>query len=490
MLKQSSASGIDANMTFPKTSLLFLCLLLPAYILLGSANAHAQSNQPKARIIEHTLATASSPSDSLRILIDVYNLSDKVNRDRVRGQILTLVQRSDNNEVTMDVLHELAKSTDDTDELARLIEISDSLSDDESRQTLQTVLQMEKAEADASTVADSNVHKEIVEYVRQGMGYMNDPYKEIQNIYRAMVYLGASSQGPLYFEYINRLEDLVNQLPDEDYAIKNLFYTTAAIFYTRKRDYKKAIELDRKLISELDKLMEKYDDPDKGHRELDYFYYVSYRRMLRNFKGLSPQEIEDVYNRCISLAETNEKAAEEFGSGGLVNSYYYMATKQYDKAIPNLKKALSKDDISDFRKSELLGHLAFATRQTADKEEELKALRGYTQMLLKDRVARRNDMYKEIELRNSVTKIVADEYRAQEQQRQQNRVMRKTAITLVYVLALILIFLCGAYLRLRNKVKDLELKNGKLRRNIEHIFDDGVPKGTQDIRHKNHGLKG
>ena len=481
----------DATMTnlntFKLSRLLILAIL--AVVLLYSEPAGAQSNIPKAQEREKALKNASSTSDSLRILLDVYTLSDKVNRDRVRGQILTLAEHSDNNEVINDVLKELSKSTDMSDQLARLIEISESIPDHHRKKNVHTVLVMEQANNEAANATDSNLENQMVQFTRQGLSLYDDPYKEIQNIYRAMVYLGTSSQGPLYFEYIKRLEELINQLPEEDHAIRNLYYTTAAIFYTRKRDYKKAIETDRKLIQELDKLKALYKNPADADKDLNYFYYVSYRRMLRNFKGLTPQEIEQVYQKCRELAEVDQKAGEEFATGGLVNSYYFMATKQYAKAVPELRKALNAENISDFRKAELLGHLAFALRKTGDEKGELETLREYTKMLLQDRANRRDDMYKEIELRNSVNKIINEEYQAQELQRQQNGVMRKTSITIVYALGIILIFLCGSYLRLRRKVRLLEAKNNKLHKNIEHIFDDGVPSGTQNLHHK-YRLKG
>ena len=477
-------------MIFQGTFLKLVCLCAFFFSSFLSSTATAQVNLVLANSKEKTLKNASSPSDSIRILLDVYSLSDKVNRDRVRSQILNLAERSDNNEVISDVLKELSTTTDDTESLARLIEISESIPDNHEKSNLRTVLIMEKAKNDASTVADSNAENQLVEYMRQGMTLYSDPYKEIQNIYRALVYLGSYSQGPLYFEYIKRLEELINQLPQEDHAIKNLYYTTAALFYTRKRDYRQALENDWKLIQELDKLKALYTNPEDAKRDLDYFYYVSYRRMLRNFKGLTPEQIEKVYNKCVQLAQEDPKAAEEFGNGGLTNSYYYMATKQYAKAIPELKKALKAPNISEFRKGELLGHLGFAMRNTGDKEGELVTLREYASMLLQDRAKRRDDMYKEIELRNSVNKLILEEYQAQEQQRQQNSVMRKTSITLVYVLGIILIFLCGSYLNLRRKVKILESKNTKLHRNIEYIFDDGTPKGTTDIRMAKNRLKG
>lgn len=472
--------------TFPR----YLSLLAFSLLLCFSLEMSAQTSHTKAASREKALQSATTPSDSIRILLDVYNLSDKINRERIRPQIITLAQKSDNNEVIGVVLKELSTSTDDTEDLERLIEISENLPEDTTKDNLQTILVMEKADADVLDTSKHDMTQQTAEYIRQSMNIYGDPYKEIQNIYRAMVFLGASSQGPLYFEYIRRLEDLVENLPEEDHAIKNLYYTTAAIYYTRKKDYKKAIELDRKLIHQLDELKRAYSPDSQAAKDLDFFYYVSYRRMLRNFRGLTPEQIEDAYQKCLALVQENARAAEEFGTGGLTNSYYYMATGQYDKAIPALQKALNNPEISDFRMTELLGHLGYAYRMTGNKDGELTATRKYAQMLLKEREERRNDMYREIELRNSVNKLINDEYLSQEKQRQQNRVMRKTSVTLVYVLALILIFMCQAYFRLRHKVKELELRNNKLHRNIEQIFDDGVPKGTSDLRRQKNRLKG
>ena len=467
-----------------------LCLIGLLCLELFIFPTQAQVNISKALSREKELQHASTASDSIRILLDVYSLSDKINRDRLRVQLIKLAENTDNNEIIGDVLKELASSTDDTGELARLIEISESIPDNTEKEQLRTVLVMEQVEAEAYNKTDSYREQQMMEYARQGMGMNGDPYKEIQNIYRAMVYLGTYSQGPLYFEYIKRLEELVNELPEEDYAIKNLFYTTAAIFYTRKRDYKRAIEFDRKLISELDKLSSKYTDPKQAENDLDYFYYVSYRRMLRNFKGLTPAEIEEAYNQCLNLAKRNAQAAEALGNAGLANSYYFMATHQYAKAVPELQKALNAENISDFRKGELLGHLAYAMRKTGNKTGELDALREYSAMLLKDRAKMRDNMYREIELRNSVNKVLFDEFQQKEITREENRVMRKTSLTLVYVLAVILIFMCQAYMRLRHKVKELEAKNNKLHRNIEHIFDDGVPQGATALKLHKPRLKG
>lgn len=450
----------------------------------------AQSALAEATRRAQSLQTATTTSDSIKILLDVYNLSDKINRDRIRIQIINLTQRSTNQEVIGDALKELSISTDDAGQLNKLIEISESLPKNNTRENVQTLLMMKQAQKDAPNVTDSQIKNEIEESYMSPINIGRDPYKEIQNLYRAMSYLGVNSQGPLYLEYIQRLDELVNALPDSDHSIKNLFYTTAAIFYTRKHDYAKAIEYDRKMIDQLNKISKRFEEQGDDTHNLDYFYYVSYRRMLRNFMGLTPEEVEDIYAKCVKLAEENDAVKEEFGTGGLTKSYYFIATKQFAKAVPELKKALNDPTISTFRRQELLGLLAWALNETGDRNQELDVLREYTSMLLADMDQRRENTYREIELRNSVNKLISDQYVAQEKQRSQNKVMRETSITLVYVLAVILIFLCGAYFRLRHKVKELEIRNNKLHRNIEYIFDDGAPKGSTNLRNQKNRLKG
>lgn len=446
------------------------------------SNMKADLTQDEAFLREKSLIAASSNTDSIRILLDVYNLSDKAYRGKVRSQLIELASQSTNQQVIGDVINELASSTDDADELSRLIIMSENLPQENDKESIQTVLQMEHADAEAPYVIDSKLKEQIADFKRQGPAISGNPYKDIQNIYRTMVYLGTGSQGPLYFECIKRLEDLVENLPEKDYAIKNLYYTNAAIFYTRKRDYKKAIEFDRKLINQLNHMSALYQKQGKNVHDLDYFYYLSYRRMLRNFRGLTPEEIEEVYKQCERLAQINDEAGEAFAQAGLAKSYYYSATGRYAEAVPELKKALADPDISDFRKQELLGLLGRALDETGDKNGELEALKEYMALSIADREKRRDDMYREMELRTAVNNVLVDEIKQQEKVQGENRVMRKTSITIVYVLAVILIFMCQAYFRLRRRVKELETKNNKLRTDIEHIFDDGVPKGSNKLK--------
>lgn len=468
---------------FCKTVIL-LCAIVIALPVLGYVT------QAEADKREKNLKNAVTPTDSLKILFDVYELSDKLNKGRITSQIIDIAKRTDNSEAISELIKELSGSTDDTRDLARLIEISENLPENSDMKSKETITEMEFATSAAKGLKGNDLENRVIEHVKKGMNISQDPYEEIANIYKALAFLGSYSQGPMYLSYILRLGELVDKLPEKDHAIKNLYYTTAALYFTRKRDYKKAIDADRQLIKQLDVISQHLPKDSVSTQALDYYYYISYRRMLRNFMGLNPDEVEDIYAKCLELVDKSEDVSESFNNVGLTNSYYYMATGKYDKAIPELKKALQSNSISKFRKAELSGLLALAYRETGDEKNELPVLRDYTMQMAEDRNNRMNDVYKELELQNNVNKIIAEEFKAQQKDRQSNITMRKTAVTIVYILALVLIFLCRGYFKLKNKVKLLEAGNKKLRTNIEQIIDDGMPSGTQDLRHLRNGLKG
>lgn len=482
--------GTDADMISKHRITIFYKAVVLVCAIAFAVPVHGKFPQSDADKRENALKNAVNPKDSLKILFDVYDLSDKQYKSRVTGKILEIARRTDNSEALSDLIKELSGSTDDTRDLARLIEISSNLPEGEEDRASEIFIEMEHANVEAKTLQLKELDSKIIEFAKKGRTISADPYGEIGNLYKALAYLGSNSQGPMYLSDITRLESLVKNLPEKDHAIKNLFYTTAALFYTRKRDYKKAIEFDKELIKELDKISKRLPNDSISNLALDYFYYVSYRRMLRNYKGLPPQDVENAYLKCLELVDKNSDVRESFTNGGLTNSYYYMATGRYKEAIPEIKKALTDPGISEFRKTELTGHLAYALRETENKDEELKALREYTELESKERTQRLKDNYRELALQNNIKKIIADEFEAQEKDRAANRLMRKTAMTIVYVLALVLIFLCGAYFRLKQKVKLLETGNKKLRTNIEQIIDDGTPSGTRDLLHVRGKLKG
>ena len=465
------------KLTFLLISIFMACGIFPTYAI-----SSTPFNQDQADKMAGTLKNASTPDDSIKILYDVYDLSDRCNRKDVGLQILEIAQRTQNEKVLVDLISRLSNKVDDMEGLQRLMKYSSSLSADSAARGVDLVLEMEEAKQQAQSLTDKERHDKVVEFGRIDLMEKEDLYENIIDLYRAMVNLGVTSQGSLYLEYIYRLGELVPLLPEEDFAIRNLYYTTAALYYTRRGHHQQAIESDRELLRQIDKIEKKYAGSDRKYLDLSYVKYVSYRRMLDNYPGLSPQEVEDLYAKCVALAEENEEVRQLFGERGITKSSYFMARGEYDKAIPELKKVLSDSAVSNSRKLRVLDRLATAYNATGNSKEELETLREYAALLEQDKENRIQDAYNELEIRREIDKQAFRDNKEQEQQREENREMRKVSLTLVYVLALIIIFILQAYFRQRKKMRSLEEKNKKLHNNIEYIFDDGTPRGSRDLR--------
>ena len=127
MLPDITNSGIDANMKFHNTSLRILPIAAGFLMFFSPLEVSADLSQNDALLREKSLMAASSNTDSIKILLDVYNLSDKSYRDKVRQQLINLASQSSNQELIGDVISELASSTDDTKDLNRLIIMSENL---------------------------------------------------------------------------------------------------------------------------------------------------------------------------------------------------------------------------------------------------------------------------------------------------------------------------------------------------------------------------
>lgn len=436
------------------------------------------------------LKSAQHADDSIKILYDVYDLSEKDQRKDIGFEILKIAERTNNREVTIDMLNRLALRVEDTDALGRLLDMSTNLKQDSATRSATLILEMEMAKHSAKNEDSVEREKKLMEYARADLEDQADIYDQILALYKAMVYLGMSSQGSLYLEYITRLQDLTKHLPENDFAIRNLVYSTATIFYTRKQAYDKALESSRELLNQVEKLKEKYGPDERKYQTFDYFRYMIYRRMLENYKGLTQDEVQQLYDNCVEIASNNEEVARAFGNDGLTKSFYNMAMHNYKETIPELRHALSVDTLSLFRKQELLGLLVEALDSVGDKQGLHEAMKDYIAVLQEDREVHSKDAWTELQLRSDVNRLSYEERMEAQRQREENRRMRKVSVTLVYVLAILLILLCSNYFRMRNKVKELTRKNQGLNKNLENIFDDGTPHGSHDPRLQRGKLKG
>ncbi len=112
---------------------------------------------------------------------------------------------------------------------------------------------------------------------------------------------------------------------------------------------------DRKLLGVIKGLENMYKGKRRNFRNYDVQKYVSYRRLLHNHKALSSADVGKYYAASIELSKKNPAVEDDFKASPRVEAYYAVATKQYAKAVPLLRKAMETSNPGNlqFRRSML-----------------------------------------------------------------------------------------------------------------------------------------
>ena len=231
---------------------IFPFLLSLLAILFCGSKSYGFSDQVRAERLYSTLGTATTTADSLHLLYDVYDLSEQKKKSDIGWQILDLAMSSGDNEAVMEMLRQMAVLNLRDDEiLARLLKMSEMLPEGNEKKSVQLFLKVEQATSKATFASPEESQKFLLEYAREDMIAKDDIYENIVDLYRVVIFIGKSSKGSMYLEYITRLEEMIEQLPEDHHHLRNLFYTSAAIFYSQKGYSDKALECDRKLLEQI-----------------------------------------------------------------------------------------------------------------------------------------------------------------------------------------------------------------------------------------------
>lgn len=157
---------------------------------------------------------------------------------------------------------------------------------------------------------------------------------------------------------------------------------------------------------------------------------VCYRRMLRNYSALTPEEVKDLCASCACLAE---KDAE---------------VKSDEKDAANIKA--------------LLGNI-----------------------LTEDRKIKSQEALRELQIRYDVNSLQAENNKLELEKRDLVHANDDKLISIVlvslFVMAIVLMLLCRGYFRLKADNRLLTEDNDKLKKTIEELLDDGKPAGSTDV---------
>lgn len=286
-----------------------------------------------------------------------------------------------------------------------------------------------------------------------------DTYDKIVLLHALCLYIGNAAKGDMLVHYLEKLEELIESLPDDNIPLRNAFYVQASIVYRANDNYKKALEIDRRLLGSIAKLEERNAKSGRKYRNYDGNYYLIYTRMLSNYPLLSDEEVEDIYGKIQNLLSTDELAAGTEALSGRAHIYYAMHHQRYDEALQLIYQY--KDNYYNKSYLNILYRLMVeCARKTGNREALLEALEGYNGILEQTLESRTHEKAQELQIIYDV-----NELKEQSIKREHQAQKTRTLILLIGTIAmfLLLVVMLFMYQRIRKMASRLKQSNDDLK---------------------------
>lgn len=406
--------------------------------LWGSLQLDAAANPVDS--LNHALAKTTSAADSIRILYNLYDLSSRRQAFELAAQIHDVAKRSGDIKTQSDMLRHLSNLYLSNDSLqatfeAEALKLPPSA---EQRETV-TFIRMQRVSSGANYGTEEARIKQLRKLLAQNESTPAnaDLYTRIVNLFSVCAYLGQISKGELLVTYLEELEKLISQLPYQLYAIRNCFYTQAAILYTYAGDPKRAIEADKELLRLIDMLEANYHAQGRKYRKYDFNRYICYRRILTNFRDMPTHDVDHYYKLAMDLGENNPELMADIEAHPRPQISYLMKHERYDEAIPLLQKQIATEAKPRERRF-YLSMLKEAATKTGNNELLLAGALDYNN-LLEDYIELKSaESYRELQIRYELDKLSSAN---EELERKQDEATQTAHLWLIACAGLIVVML-------------------------------------------------
>lgn len=415
------------------------------FLLMCNMLAVARSREALVDSLESRLSMAPSAADSIKILYDLYDLSFLRDRAPAVERIYKTALRCGDTSTRLDALRILTNISHRNDSMQEVQQCRASLisPSPEQKETM-VFIKVARASTAARTLSGEELRNKL-HMVLQGYRYDQqvDLYRRIELLFTICKYLEGRSTSDLLFGYLRELETLVNKLPTRPGSLRSAFYTASAIANSDAGHHAKAVEDDRKLIEIMQEFEKRYKAEGREFCTYNNNYYIVYRRMLGNYEALKESEIDELYKKVYQLAKLSPDIVEDIEtSGHLVDAFYYMAKKEYAKALPLLRVA-SQLNTNRIRRTTLLQMTITAATNCGDKEALLEAYKRYLPLVEQRFTENEEDRLLEYQVLYDVNSLTASNADLEAQYARTEVSEHKRMLTIsIVALCLVLIILC------------------------------------------------
>lgn len=458
-------------------------------LLLSALPVPAQTDEQATAIrsLRAELAGTGTAADSIRILYDIFDLSQRRDLPAVGRELYNTARRAGDIETCLDICRLLAGSIRDDRQLGMIEDEIRRLPDSETKRESELFVKMRRVSIKSRDLPEDERQKEITRIISSydQKRRVPDKFSRMLDLFTLTEYLrNDAASGEMVWSYLPRLTSLARSADYKLYAIPNMVFSEAANIYADAGHHKEAVAADRKLLEIIDSLEKTYAEKGRKYRRYNISRYVAYRRMLRNYEALRPGEAEKLYRQCLELAKTDTDVKQDIDENPRLHAFYYTAIGDYHTAIPYLKQLLEREHSLGLRRI-VLEMLLKASESTGDNETRLLALTEYNEIL--EELTRLNsaNKYKELQIkfdlmdlrdRNSTLELA----KRNEEITSERRMM--TFVTVAFLLVgVIMVVMLLNWTRFKHNchrmgevVDKLAEERNRLRRSVYHDYANGA----------------
>lgn len=452
-------------------------ILLAVCIPMGARQTPEQKAALKADIYKK-LAGVKSSADSLPLLYDLYDLSNVADQKKIGWILLRTAQRAGDNNAIMDMCRQLASYNIKSDSVLRVLaSINSQLPESEVQQATDLFIAVKLATHNVMYLPEAERQKELTRILAKRNGNKDNMYEDVKELYTLALYLGGNSKGGMYKDYVNRLDNEIQKLPERALSIRNLFYTSSAMFYSKNFEHEKAIDADMKLLESVEKLEARYQKSGRKYRNFDMTRYAAYRRIMGNYEVLPINTVDSFYNLAIDLTRKSSDVRAEHESNPRVEINYLMAHKEYAKAIPLIKSFLSTEidaNNNDYRLM-MLRRLKEAATAIGDDATLLECLKEYNDQLEEYFRLNAEGTYRELQVRYDVNELRQKNHMLDIQKRdlvlQTERIIILVSVIAACILLFIIIMLHRRHTTMKLRLRDMQEELDRIKAADKSLHD-------------------
>lgn len=319
------------------------------FVLSGCAFAAAQPVKVDSSLyfeLRQRLAEAPNSVDSMDIAINLFDLNFDDDASQYGEIAYRLALEHGEMDKAMSMLRQLTTSyQNDIDKLSDLERRTSTLPNSSYKKELATFISLRKSYYQAYSIPAEKRSEKMKILVKDYLSQQptHDEYENIRRLFELCIYLHAIyEQSALLRKYYDKLDRMIEQLPPDQTSLRNLYYSMAAMSYSNQFMPQKAVEMDLRLLQYINANKKRYIANGRRYRTFDTNLYTIYCRILSNYDALTQEEIERYYAAINEIAARNVRIADDMQQTERPQIYYYMANRQYDKALPLLKRHINE----------------------------------------------------------------------------------------------------------------------------------------------------